>query len=186
MWITACPRAHAIKPRACKRLSASSPPRRVWMRAASVRGARSVVDQRAIADVRCRRGHRALGRATKTAAISRAHPALFAMKTTTHPRPSRRSSPEAPACTRESPQRQGGKPCSRRKSPPIPAQPESAMTGLSRRRSRVRVPSLPLKTSCKPGSFVADSTRSRRPAFRPVTRSSAREIRDAFRSQKAL
>jgi hypothetical protein len=30
-----------------------------------------------------------------------------------------------------------------RKSPPTPAQPGSAMTGLSRRRSRVRVPSLP-------------------------------------------
>jgi hypothetical protein len=33
--------------------------------------------------------------------------------------------------------------CCRRESPPIPAQPGSAMTGLSRRRSRVRVPSLP-------------------------------------------
>jgi hypothetical protein len=29
------------------------------------------------------------------------------------------------------------------------------MTGLSRRRSRVRAPSLPLKTSCKSPSFVA-------------------------------
>jgi hypothetical protein len=36
-----------------------------------------------------------------------------------------------------------GKPRSRREFPPIPAQPGSAMTGLSRRRSRVRVPSLP-------------------------------------------
>jgi transposase len=35
------------------------------------------------------------------------------------------------------------RPCSRRESPLIPAQPASAMTGLSRRRSRVRVPSLP-------------------------------------------
>jgi hypothetical protein len=37
----------------------------------------------------------------------------------------------------------------------MPAQPASAKTGLSRRRSRVRVPSLPLKTSCKLASFVA-------------------------------
>jgi len=36
-----------------------------------------------------------------------------------------------------------GKPCSRRESTPIPAQPRSGKTGLSRRRSRVRVPSLP-------------------------------------------
>jgi hypothetical protein len=45
--------------------------------------------------------------------------------------------------------------CSRRKSPPIPAQPASAMTGLSRRRSRFESASLPLKTSCKWGGFVA-------------------------------
>ena len=51
--------------------------------------------------------------------------------------------PEAPAHPRESPQYEGRKACSRRKSPPIPARPASAMTGLSRRRSRVRVPSLP-------------------------------------------
>ena len=38
-----------------------------------------------------------------------------------------------------------GKPRARRESPPIPVQPANAMTGLSRRRSRVRVPSLPLK-----------------------------------------
>jgi hypothetical protein len=38
----------------------------------------------------------------------------------------------------------GGKPCSCGESPPIPAKPGCTMTGLSRRRSRVRVPSLPL------------------------------------------
>jgi hypothetical protein len=37
-----------------------------------------------------------------------------------------------------------GKLCSRRESPPVPAQPASGKAGLSRRRSRVRVPSLPL------------------------------------------
>jgi hypothetical protein len=36
----------------------------------------------------------------------------------------------------------GGKPCSCLESPPIPAQLASAMTGLSRRRSRVRALSL--------------------------------------------
>jgi MFS family permease len=35
------------------------------------------------------------------------------------------------------------KPLSRRESPPVPARPGSTKTGLSRRRSRVRVPSLP-------------------------------------------
>ena len=51
-----------------------------------------------------------------------------------------------PAGTRGSPQRDGRKGCSRRESPSIPAQPASVKTGLSRRRSRVRVPSLPLKS----------------------------------------
>jgi hypothetical protein len=51
------------------------------------------------------------------------------------PHTSRWRPPEAPTQTRESPQGE---------SPPIPAQPGSAVTGLSRRRSRVRVPSLPL------------------------------------------
>ena len=46
-------------------------------------------------------------------------------------------------------------PCSGGESPPIPAQSASGKTGLSRRRSRVRVPSLPLKTSCKLACFVA-------------------------------
>jgi hypothetical protein len=48
-----------------------------------------------------------------------------------------------------------GKTCYRRKSPPAPAQPGTTKTGLSRRRSRVRVPSLPLKIPCKRASFVA-------------------------------
>ena len=59
------------------------------------------------------------------------------------PHTSRRSSPEAPSGTRESPQRQARKSCSRRESPPIPAQAGSAMTGLSRRRSRDRSPVAP-------------------------------------------
>jgi hypothetical protein len=53
-----------------------------------------------------------------------------------------RNLPPAPANPRNS---RAGKPCSGRESPPIPAQLGSAMTGLSRRRSRVRVPSLTLK-----------------------------------------
>ena len=51
----------------------------------------------------------------------------------------------------------GEKTRSRRESPPIPAYPGSTMTGLSRRRSRVRVPTLPLKISCRSASFVASS-----------------------------
>jgi hypothetical protein len=51
-----------------------------------------------------------------------------------------RKSPPAPANHRND---KGAKPCSHCKSPRFPAQPGSAMTGLSRRRSRVRVPSLP-------------------------------------------
>jgi hypothetical protein len=62
------------------------------------------------------------------------------------PRSSRRRLPEAPARTRESPQRRGSEsPAHAWQSPRIPAHPASAMTGLSRRRSRVRVPSLTLK-----------------------------------------
>ncbi len=51
-----------------------------------------------------------------------------------------RKHPPAPANSRND---RGRKACLRGKSPPIPAQPGSAKTGLSRRRSRVRVPSLP-------------------------------------------
>jgi hypothetical protein len=47
------------------------------------------------------------------------------------------------------------KPCSRRESPPTPGQPGITMTGLSRRRSRVRVPSLSYKTILQMASFVA-------------------------------
>ena len=53
-----------------------------------------------------------------------------------------RKLPRAPGNPRRPPHE---KPRSRRESPPIPAYPVSAMTGLSRRRSRVRVPSLPSK-----------------------------------------
>jgi hypothetical protein len=44
-----------------------------------------------------------------------------------------------PRWCRQSPQPTGKKPCSPRESPPIPAQPGSATTSLSRRRSRIRV-----------------------------------------------
>jgi hypothetical protein len=48
------------------------------------------------------------------------------------------------------------KSCSWQKSPPTPAQPGSAKTGLSRRRSRVRVPSLPLKVLANSRTKLAD------------------------------
>jgi hypothetical protein len=86
-----------------------------------------------------------------------------------HPAGGPRNLPHRPGNPRNARVR---KPCSRRKSPPIPDQPGSAMTGLSRRRSRVRVPSLPLKvlqifTSCcrlgakrPPASFIPRSSRA--------------------------
>jgi hypothetical protein len=52
----------------------------------------------------------------------------------------RRKLPLTPANPRNV---RGGKACSCRESTQVPAQPGSAMTGLSRRKSRVRVPSLP-------------------------------------------
>ena len=55
------------------------------------------------------------------------------------PRSSRTRPAEAPAGTRKSPQRGSQKTRSCGESPPIPAQPASTMTGLSCRRSRVRV-----------------------------------------------
>jgi len=75
---------------------------------------------------------------------SRAHPTLFAKtgndSSRADPAGGSRKLPQVPANPRNG---SAGKPCTRRKSPPIPAQAGSAMTGLSRRRSRVRVPSLP-------------------------------------------
>jgi hypothetical protein len=59
------------------------------------------------------------------------------------------------------------KPCSRRESPPIPAQPASAMTGRSRRRSRVRVPSLP---------FLLQRVGAHGPALRALLGYSLRSI----------
>jgi hypothetical protein len=56
-----------------------------------------------------------------------------------HPAGGRRRLPQAPAEPRKG---TVGKPCSPRQSPPIPAQTGTTKTGLSRRRSRVRVPSL--------------------------------------------
>ena len=58
----------------------------------------------------------------------------------TFPAGGRRNLPPIPANPRNA---RVERPCSRRKFPPIPAQPGSTMTGLSRRSSRVRVPSLP-------------------------------------------
>jgi hypothetical protein len=75
-----------------------------------------------------------------------------------------RASRESPSA-RESPQPTGRDACSRRESPPIPAQAGSAKTGLSGRRSRVRVPSLPslfagilLGRGRRPGSDPPRST----------------------------
>ena len=57
-----------------------------------------------------------------------------------YPAGGRRKLPQMPGNPRKP---AGEKPCSSRKSPPTPAQPGTTKTGLSRRRSRVRVPSLP-------------------------------------------
>jgi hypothetical protein len=90
--------------------------------------------------------------AAQATSLSRAHPAGGS-----------RRSPPIPANPRNA---EVGKPCSRRESPPIPAQAGSAMTGLSRRRSRVRVSSLPpLKAPAN--QQVALSDRARRVASWP-------------------
>jgi hypothetical protein len=72
--------------------------------------------------------HRSMSAGEATSA-SRAHPAQGRRKL-----PLRPANPRKPT---------GGKPCSSGKSPGIPAHPGTTKTGLSRRRSRVRVPSLP-------------------------------------------
>jgi hypothetical protein len=59
----------------------------------------------------------------------------------------------------------GRKACSRRESPHIPAYPGSAVTGLSRRRSRVRVPSLPFEKYAQIAVFLSTVS----PAFRNKT-----------------
>jgi hypothetical protein len=76
---------------------------------------------------------------------SRAHPPRWLFKQQRIPRLSRRRPPEAPADTRRSPQPHSPKALLTPGSPLIPAQPRSGKPGLSRRRSRVRVPSLPSK-----------------------------------------
>ena len=63
------------------------------------------------------------------------------------PRSSRRRPPEPPDRSGNPRPARVGKPCSRRESRPIPSQAGRARTGLSRRRSRVRVPSRPLHES---------------------------------------
>jgi len=74
----------------------------------------------------------------------------------------RRKLPQKPADPRKTTDE---KPRSRRKSPPTPAQPGSTMTGLSRRRSRVRVPSLPVKNILQIKVFCCPYGRKRPPAF---------------------
>src|SRR6266566_667206 len=70
-------------------------------------------------------------------------PLRFPFRQLRIPCSSRTRSPETSAATRESRKPKLERPCSRAESPPISAQLASAKTGLSRRRSRVRVPSLP-------------------------------------------
>ena len=77
-----------------------------------------------------------------------------------HPARGSRRLPPTPASSRNDTRR---KPCSRRKSPTIPAHAGTAVTGLSRRRSRVRVPSLPLNC-LQIGIFCCPARRYRPPA----------------------
>ncbi len=97
---------------------------------------------------------------------SRTHPAPFTERATPHPalipQEVAGSSRPMPGNPRNA---TVGKPCSRRESPPIPAQPASTKTGLSRRRSRVRVPSLPLKV---PANRHLLSSLDRRPFMHPA------------------
>jgi hypothetical protein len=77
---------------------------------------------------------------------SRSAPACSLLRQRFIPRSSRKRPPQAPADARGFPQEGARKSDSRGKSPPVPAQLGNSKTGLSRRRSRVRVPSLPLKS----------------------------------------
>src|SRR5207237_9010999 len=82
----------------------------------------------------------ALDGLTRGLAMSRAGPALFAAAATEYPAHipgGRRKLPPTPSSPRNA---TAETPCSGPYSPPIPSQPESAMTGLPRRRSRARVP----------------------------------------------
>ena len=85
-----------------------------------------------------------------------------------------RRSPPTPADTRNA---NVERLCSRRKSPRVPAQPGTAMTGLSRRRSRVRVPSLPYGNPCKLAYCVVvlGTGISRRPHKTSVGRAQERQ-----------
>ena len=83
------------------------------------------------------------------------------------PRSSRRKPrklPHRPANARNC---RAGKPCSQGQSPPIPAQATSPMTGLSRRRPRVRVPSLPSRKV--PAKRITCCLDRRSPPFAAVT-----------------
>jgi hypothetical protein len=106
-------------------------------------------------------------------------------------RSSRRTSPEAPAGPANPRTTPSEKPRERRESAPVPAQPGGAETGLSRRRSRVRVPSLPClsvsPTEGRAGSFGPttrrrSSTRSSRPL---AIRRNAGRVADALRQTAA-
>jgi hypothetical protein len=84
-----------------------------------------------------------LGRPARGETASRTHPIVYYYAnepSRAHPAGACRKLPQAPGNPRKA---TVGKPCSPRQSPPIPAQPGTTKTGLSRRRSRVRVPSLP-------------------------------------------
>jgi len=103
-------------------------------RPSSTRARNSPVSPQSVQMVGCipeatRVPYTACSSAAETTAASRTHPA--------------RGRRTLPAVVGDPRKQRREKPCSRRESPPIPAQPGETMTGLSRRRSRVRVPSLP-------------------------------------------
>ena len=81
----------------------------------------------------------------------------------TDPAGGRRKLPPSPANPGK---RTDEKACSPGDSPQTPAQPGDTKTGLSRRRSRVRVPSLPLKTSCKVALLLPDQAQTTAGSFR--------------------
>jgi hypothetical protein len=105
---------------------------------------------------------RIAGARRPTATASRAHPARSLMRQRCIPRSSRTRPPEVPADPRQSPQHRPRKTCSSSESPPMPAQPAGAKTGLSRRRWRVRVPSLPLLRHLQGDLRLAASNAPRR------------------------
>jgi hypothetical protein len=98
----------------------------------------------------------------------------------TYPARGRRKLPPIPGNPRNA---RVERPCSQLEYPPIPAQPGGAKTGLSRRRSRVRVPSLPSFKHRFSGGLVLAEEEWRERLLRPHRDDAAVVEPDALEDQ---